>query len=76
MQHEQHRRTAKAMTEVECRRLGREPDDFEVRVFFGALVGAMLTSLSDANNVTELLFRTLDFVEAGMPLPHRPSSEP
>jgi hypothetical protein len=68
MQHEEHRRTAATMTQVECRRLGREPDDFEVRVFFGALVGAMLTALSGADDVTGQLFRALEFVEAGMPL--------
>jgi AcrR family transcriptional regulator len=68
MQHEEHRRTAATMTQVECRRLGREPDDFEVRVFFGALVGAMLTALSGADDVTGQLFRALQFVEAGMPL--------
>jgi AcrR family transcriptional regulator len=75
MQHDQHRRTAAAMTEVECRRLGREPDDFEVRVFFGALVGAMLTALSGASNVIEQMFRALAFVEAGMPLQPVDSSE-
>jgi AcrR family transcriptional regulator len=68
MQHQEHRRTAATMTQLECRRLGRDPDDFEVRVFFGALVGAMLTALSGANDVTRQLFRALEFVEAGMPL--------
>ena len=37
LQHDEHRRSAAHMGEVECRRLGRDPDDFEVRVFFGAL---------------------------------------
>jgi AcrR family transcriptional regulator len=73
IQHEAHRRTAVAMTEVECRRLGRDPDDFEVRVFFGALVGAMLTALADAHDVPTQLFRALKFVEAGMPLQSPPA---
>jgi AcrR family transcriptional regulator len=68
IQHEEHSRTAASMSGVECQRLGRDPDDFEVRVFFGALTGAMLAALSGADNVTAQVFRALDFVEAGMPL--------
>lgn len=67
VQHVEHRRNAATMSEVECRRLGRDPDDFEVRVFFGALVGALLTALS-VNDLPDGVFRALDFFEAGMPL--------
>src|ERR1700712_1845556 len=66
--YEEHRRTSSAMAEMECRRLGRDPGDFEVRVFFGALIGALLTVQSTAEDWRSELFRTLDFVEAGMPL--------
>jgi AcrR family transcriptional regulator len=73
VQHEEHRHTAANMIEVECRRLGREPDDFEVRVFFGAVTGALLAALSVADNVVDEVFRTLAFIEAGMPL-HGPAT--
>jgi AcrR family transcriptional regulator len=67
VQHVEHRRNAATMSEVECGRLGRDPDDFEVRVFFGALVGALLTALS-VNDLPDGVHRALDFFEAGMPL--------
>jgi AcrR family transcriptional regulator len=72
LQHAEHRRTAASMAEVECRRLGRRPGDFEVQVFFAALVGAVLTALDQDNgrNMPDRLFQALDFVEAGMPV-HR-----
>ena len=68
MQLDMHRRTAEKMAEAECRRLGRDPDDFEIRVLFNALAGALLTPLSSSHDNPEGLFRALDFVEAGMPL--------
>jgi AcrR family transcriptional regulator len=68
LQHVEHGRSAATMIELECRRLGRDPDDFEVRVFFGALVGALLAAMDGAGTVTERLFRAMDFVEAGMSL--------
>jgi hypothetical protein len=58
------------MSEVECRRLSRDLDDFEVHVFFGALLGAVLTALSASQDMPAAVFRALDFVEAGLPL-HR-----
>ncbi len=42
------------MAEVLGHRIGRPADDFEVRVFVGAIVGAMMAAL--------------DFLDAGMPL--------
>ena len=37
-----YRRIIKRLTEADCRRTGRDADDFEVRVFFGALAGALM----------------------------------
>jgi AcrR family transcriptional regulator len=71
LQHVEHRRSAATMSEVESRRLGRDPDDFEVRVFVGALLGAVVTALSAATGEHDMptrVYRALEFVEAGMPL--------
>ncbi len=67
-QFEEYRRTVAALTEVDCRRTGREPDDFEVRVFIGALAGGLMAVLDHASDVPERMYRALDFMEAGMPL--------
>ena len=71
VQFEEYRRTATALTEADCRRTGREPDDFEVRVFVGALAGGLLAVLDYAPGITERMYRALDFMEAGMPLMSR-----
>ena len=44
-QFDEYRRTVARLTEADCRRTGREPDDFEVRVFVGALAGGFLLGL-------------------------------
>ena len=54
-------------------RVGRPADDFELRVFAGAFVGAfiagLLPVLSDPGaDFVDLAIRALDFVEKGMPL--------
>ena len=67
-QFDEYRRTAAALTEADCRRTGREPDDFEVRVFVGALAGGLMAVLDRASGVPERMYRALDFMEAGMPL--------
>ena len=67
-QFDEYRRTAAALTEADCRRTGREPDDFEVRVFVGALAGGLMAVLDQASGVPERMYRALDFMEAGMPL--------
>jgi AcrR family transcriptional regulator len=67
-QFDEYRRTATALTEADCRRTGREPDDFEVRVFVGALAGGLMAVLDHASGVPERMYRALDFMEAGMPL--------
>lgn len=67
-QFDEYRRTVTALTEADCRRTGREPDDFEVRVFVGALAGGLMAVLDQASGVPERMYRALDFMEAGMPL--------
>jgi AcrR family transcriptional regulator len=67
-QYAEFHRIAARLAEAECLRLGREPDDFEVQVFFGALNGAVRTVLDSGRNVPAFLFEALDFIEAGMPL--------
>ena len=64
----EYRRTAAALAEADCRRTGREPDDFEVRVFVGALAGGLMSVLDSAPGLLERMYRALDFMEAGMPL--------
>jgi len=67
-QFDEYRRTVAALTAADCRRTGREPDDFEVRVFVGALAGGLMAVLDHASGVPERMYRALDFMEAGMPL--------
>jgi AcrR family transcriptional regulator len=67
-QFDEYRRTVAMLTEAECVRLGRDPDDLEVRVFFGALAGGLMAVLDRPKNVTERMKRALEFMEAGMPL--------
>ena len=64
----EYRRTVARLAEADCRRTGREPDDFEVRVFVGALAGGLMAVLDRTPGVPERMFRALDFMEAGMPL--------
>lgn len=75
-QFDEYRHTVAKLTEADCRRTGREPDDFEVRVFVGALAGGLMAVLDRAQGVPERMmpermYRALDFMEAGMPLASR-----
>jgi AcrR family transcriptional regulator len=70
-QFDEYRNTVAALTAADCRRTGREPDDFEVRVFVGALAGGLMAVLDQATGVPERMYRALDFMEAGMPLQSR-----
>jgi AcrR family transcriptional regulator len=67
-QFDEYRRTAARLTEADCRRTGRDPDDFEVRVFVGALAGGLMAVLDRTSGAAERMYRALDFMEAGMPL--------
>jgi AcrR family transcriptional regulator len=67
-QFDEYRNTVAELTAADCRRTGREPDDFEVRVFVGALAGGLMAVLDRASGVPERMYRALDFMEAGMPL--------
>ncbi len=67
-QFEEYRRTVAMLAEADCRRLGRDPDDLEVRIFYGALAGGLMAVLDRPNDVAKRMYRALDFIEAGMPL--------
>jgi AcrR family transcriptional regulator len=65
---DEYHRTIRMIAEAVSRRLGRGKDDFDVRVFAGALTGGMLAVVDEAPVPNEVLFRAMDFLEAGMPL--------
>ena len=67
-QYDEYYRTIRMTAEALGRRLGRDPNDFEIRAFVGALVGAMMGVVDEAPVSPEIVFRALDFLEAGMPL--------
>ena len=67
-QFDEYRRTVKLLAEADCRRLGRDPDDTEVRIFYGALAGGLMAVLESPNNVAKRMYQALDFIEAVMPL--------
>jgi AcrR family transcriptional regulator len=61
-------RIIRLLSEAECQRTGRDGDDFEVRVFFGVLAGALMAVIDHSPGAVDQLYRALDFIEAGMPL--------
>jgi AcrR family transcriptional regulator len=63
-----YRRVVSELVEADSRRTGRDPDDFELRIFFGALAGALIAIIDRSPGDIELMYRALDFIEAGMPL--------
>jgi AcrR family transcriptional regulator len=67
--YDEYHRTVRTLAEALSRRLGRDRDDFELRVFAGALTGAMM-GLVDQGGPLQMddVFRALDFLEKGMPL--------
>jgi AcrR family transcriptional regulator len=67
-QFDEYHRTIRMTAEALGRRLGRDPDDFEVRAFTGAVVGAMMGVIDEAPVSFDVVLRALDFLEAGMPL--------
>jgi AcrR family transcriptional regulator len=66
--YDEYYRTINVMAELIGRRIGRPASDFEVKVFVGALTGAMMAAFASAPQTAETIFRALDFVDAGMPL--------
>ena len=66
--YDEYYRTITAFAEAVSRRIGRDSDDFELRVFAGALTGAMMAVYEPGPRATDTVLRALDFVDAGMPL--------
>ena len=66
--YDEYYRTVNVMAEAISRRIGRPASDFEVRVFVGALTGAMMAAFNNAPQTADTIYRALDFVDAGMPL--------
>ena len=66
--YDEYYRTVNVMAEAISRRIGRPATDFEVRVFVGALTGAMMAAYDNAPQAADTIYRALDFVDAGMPL--------
>ncbi|WP_067720661.1 acyl-CoA-like ligand-binding transcription factor [Nocardia yamanashiensis] len=63
-------RNIELMSGIAAERLGRSPDDFEIRAMAGAMTGAMLGALT-AQTLTfdrDQILRVIDFLAAGMPL--------
>jgi AcrR family transcriptional regulator len=67
-QFDEYRCTAAMLAEADCRRLGRDPDDMEIRIFYGALAGGLMAMLDRPTDVAKRMYLALDFIEAGMPL--------
>ncbi len=66
--YDEYYRTVTVMAEAIGDRIGRPADDFEVRVFVGAMVGAMMAAYDSAPKTPDTIYRALDFLDAGMPL--------
>jgi AcrR family transcriptional regulator len=66
--YDEYYRTITAFAEALGRRTGRDADDFELRVFAGALTGAMMAVYDPGPGAVDTVTRALDFVDAGMPL--------
>jgi len=66
--YDEYYRTVTVMAEAIGHRIGRPADDFEVRVFVGAMVGAMMAAYDSAPKTSDTIYRALEFLDAGMPL--------
>ena len=66
--YDEYYRTITTFAEAVGRRIGRDAGDFELRVFAGALTGAMMAVYEPGPGATDTVLRALDFVDAGMPL--------
>jgi hypothetical protein len=61
-------RTITSIAEAIGARIGRDADDFELRVFAGALAGAIMAGYDPGPGAADTVYRALDFVDVGMPL--------
>lgn len=64
-------RNVRLIAELVAERVGRQPDETEVRAFAGALIGAMMTTFdpgADAWLDMDKIKKVVDFLEAGMRL--------
>jgi AcrR family transcriptional regulator len=66
-------RTASLMAGLLAERVGRDPADLEVRVYTGAVMGAMMAAMlpmleNPAYDLLGDMDRALDFLEAGFPI--------
>ncbi len=66
--YDEYYRTVNVTAEAIGRRIGRAASDFEVRVFAGAVTGAMMAAFDSAPKTPDTIYRALDFLDAGMPL--------
>jgi AcrR family transcriptional regulator len=66
--YDEYYRTVTSIAEAIGARIGRDADDFELRVFAGALTGAMMAAYNPGPGAADTVYRALDFVDAGMPL--------
>ncbi|HZQ30578.1 MAG TPA: TetR family transcriptional regulator [Mycobacterium sp.] len=67
--YDEYYRTIRMIAEALSQRLGRDRNDFELRVFAGALTGAIMGVVDQSGPVSiDDMFRALDFLEKGMPL--------
>jgi hypothetical protein len=66
--YDEYYRTITTFAEAIGHRIGRDAGDFELRVFAGALAGAMMAVYDPGPDAVDTVSRALDFVDAGMPL--------
>jgi AcrR family transcriptional regulator len=60
--------TIEMMAGILAKRTERDPDDFEIRVMSGALIGAVMGAMDTAPGDLGMATRAMKFVEDGMPL--------
>jgi AcrR family transcriptional regulator len=67
---DQFRSGLAVLTEMVAQRLGRDPDDFAVRIWSGAVLGAAFAAFlgSDGADFTESMDRAFALFDAGLPL--------
>jgi AcrR family transcriptional regulator len=67
-QFDEYHKTVAMLAGAEARRIGRDSNDFEVRVCVGALAGALMAVIEGARDAEQRMYRALDFFEANMAL--------